>query len=149
MLPFVCLLFCIKSRLGGCIVNSAFRKEIIKVGILLGIGVVLLIAFVIYGLHIDPYNPNNTYNPGFWTDFWSCFIFIGVLCYPVGIVYGWKQILNFFLHLRGSDRAAYMEHPSFWYSWMNFWFSVFFTIFFGWIFGVFIAAATLIRLRRA
>lgn len=125
--------------------NAAFKKELIKVGILIGIGVLFLIAFIIYALFTHQYDPSKHYS----ANFWGYFVLVGIVCYPLGIVYGWRLMLNLFLHLRGTDRAAYMEHPSLIYTMVNFGFSIFLTFFFGWVFGVIAAAMTLVRLRRA
>lgn len=122
---------------------SEYQKEKRKVLILLGVGILLIIAFAIYGkLSIRDFFAGPE----------EILIFIGLLCYPIGIVYGWREIFGFYHNMRKGDRLTHggLDHVG--YNslmitavWMGL--AIAITFLFGWIFGTWKAVKRLRALK--
>ncbi|WP_270566689.1 hypothetical protein [Clostridium beijerinckii] len=77
---------------------SKFKKELIKVLILLGIGVVLLVLFMIKGhLKIS----------SFFVGWEEMVVGLAIPCYPIGIVYGGGVIWRLFCGV--AEKGQYTE----------------------------------------
>jgi len=69
---------------------DAYQKEKRKILLLLGVGFVLLILFI-FGV-LNEYGLRGISDS--MSDFGTWFIFLLIMCYPLGIVYGWRQMLG-------------------------------------------------------
>jgi hypothetical protein len=116
------------------------KKEITKIGILLGVGLVLLFLSL-----------QNASQFGKIDITWgNTFIMASVFLYPVGIVYGWRQMLGIFRGIRGGDKSDHFSHIGTNTGNFTIWNLVFafsITICFGWILGVYNAGKKILELK--
>jgi hypothetical protein len=111
-----------------------YKRELKKIIILFVIGLILSIAFFIAA--ITNYS-GSTIRLGT-NDY---LILLMILCYPVGIVYGWRQILNLYNNMRRSDREHWANgggrgNTALMITTFNLAFSVIITLLVGWIIGL-------------
>lgn len=126
---------------------SKFKMELIKVLALLGIGIVLLVIFMVKG---------NLEISDFFVGWQEMVVGLAIPCYPIGIVYGGGEMWRFFYGNAGKERYteeefedmskrdlknAHMEKL------MIIIFFLAATIMFGWIIGVYKACKKLYLLR--
>ncbi|WP_102273708.1 hypothetical protein [Cytobacillus massiliigabonensis] len=112
----------------------AYKKEWRKILILAGIGVVLAVIFCIYA--IKNYSGSHI---RFGTN--DYLILLAIACYPIGIVYGWREILNLYNRIRSSDREHWAKGRAHGYTalsitMLNFALAFIATICLGWIIGL-------------
>lgn len=122
-----------------------YKKELKKIIILFGVGLILSIVFLISA--ITSYS-GSTISLGA-NDY---LILLMIVCYPVGIVYGWRQILNLYNNMRRSDRQHWAHgrgrgNTALMITVFNLGFSFTITLLLGWIFGLFNAFKKLKELK--
>lgn len=119
--------------------NPLYEKEKKKVLLLLLLGFILDVAF---SIKVDA---------GLDDILSALHILIPILLYPVGLVYGGKQMWNLYHNLRRGDRIAHIHNGGYTtimisVVWIGLAFSL--TLCFGWIFGVINAIKTLIEYKK-
>lgn len=130
--------------------NTNYKKEKKKVLFLIGIGLILLFLFLLSV--IQQYGFSDVIRDIF--SFESIFIILMILFYPLGIVYGWRRILDIalFIPRDGPPDRYYTVAERNNYKSMKM--SAFFmklglVVLFGWIFGTINAFKRLYYLRKA
>lgn len=123
-----------------------YKQELKKILILFAAGIVLAAVFLFYA--ITTYS-GSTIRFGA-NDY---FILFMIVCYPVGIVYGWRQILNLYNNMRRSDREHWARgggrgNTALMITMVNLAFSVTITLLLGWIIGLYNAFNKLSQLKR-
>lgn len=132
----------LKGTLGGK--SMSYLKERNKmIGLLVG-GLILTIV-VLYGLTI-------TGKGHFLTSFSGLFIILALICYPLAIVYGHRQIVDVFHSIRMGARQPFRAkttNSSFnlLFTALNFIIALLTVIFFGWIYGAYTAYQKLQMMR--
>lgn len=119
---------------------SDYQKEKSKVLILLGIGIILLLAFLIWGGSKYHFGLSDILNPE------GIFLFIAIICYPIGIVYGSRSMFDMYRRMRAGDRiGSFNNIGAITIATTIMWISIALTltIVFGWIIGVVKAYKTL------
>ena len=114
-----------------------YLKERRKIFLLLGGGALLAIGF----FALLSFQHSSFY---FTASFSGIFVFIGLVCYPLAIVYGKKQITDVFNSIREGERQPFRVTPgkAGWnsiYTVVNFIIAVLVTVFFGWGYGTYTA----------
>lgn len=105
---------------------TEYKREVKKVLGLFICGFIVLIAFMIYGrLSISD----------LFVGIEETIFTIGLIFYPIGIVYGWRSIIQFYRNFRSGDRGIGRTMYSVWITviWISL--AVFVTLLFGWVFG--------------
>lgn len=126
-----------------------YKKELRKVMILLSIGVILAIGVIING--ILEYGVREIGSDFLEID--SYIVLIGVICYPLGLAYGWKQMFKAVIFMpKGSKPARYYHYEERvqykqgrFLGWLI---KGAFVLAFGWIYGTLIAIKKLRELKR-
>lgn len=112
----------------------AYKKELRKILILMGIGIALAVVFFFYAI--------NTYSGSHvrmgTNDY---LILLAIACYPTGVVYGWRGILNLYNRIRKSDREHWARGGAKGYTalsitLLNFSLAFIATLCLGWIIGL-------------
>lgn len=112
---------------------SEYQSEKRKVQILLGVGIILCIAFLVYA------SIHSHLRFGDLLDLEAIFTLIAIACYPIGIVYGGGSMLQMYRNMRAGDRiSSFNNVGAVTISVTILWIAVALalTICFGWIIGV-------------
>lgn len=116
------------------------KKELIKVGLLLVVGVILLIVLLTKAVQFGKIELNLK----------NFLIMLVALLYPLGMVYGWRQVIGIFVGIRSGDRADQFTRSGIMTGNITIWnlaVACTIAICFGWIFGVINAVKKLNQLR--
>lgn len=124
----------------------AYKNELRKVKVLLVLGVIIAIILSIY-----VYINYGSYNP---FEIETLFILIIITLYPLGIFYGWRQMMGFVgpvnpgihadRYYTKQERISYLEG-----NWLAFGIRVGVVICFGWLIGTWNAWRTLRYLKKS
>ncbi|CAN7185432.1 hypothetical protein [Rossellomorea sp. LjRoot5] len=123
-----------------------YKQELKKILVLIAVGIILAAVFLFKA--ITTYS-GSTIRFGV-NDYLILFM---IICYPVGIVYGWRQILNLYNTMRRSDREHWARgggkgYTALMITTINLAFSVIVTLLLGWMIGIINAYNKLSQLKR-
>lgn len=113
-----------------------YDKEKRKMIFLLGAGLLLAIVF------FSVYSYVNAYSYVMYS-FFGMIVLIGLIFYPIALVYGRAQIVDVFHSIRGGARQPFRMKPGNVFNvalkGLNLLFALFTTIFLGWAYGAYTA----------
>lgn len=110
-----------------------YQKELKKILVLLVVGLISAIAMYFYA--------NATYSGRNDLDGGSLLILVAITFYPIGIVYGWRDIFNLYNRMRARDREHWARtstpgYTTLMISCLSIGLAIGITFSIGWVFGV-------------
>lgn len=122
-----------------------YNKEKKKILTLLGVGVVLLILFLFYA---NSHATRGHLSIRDFTDFESVIVMVAIICYPMGIVYGGRDMLNVYTRMRSRDTVIRYGYGNLFISMMWFAITAALVVCFGWLIGTYKALKGLYTLKK-
>lgn len=122
-----------------------YQKELLKIKVLLIIGLILAVGLSIYTVVKE-----GTFNP---FEIEAFTLLIAIVLYPIGIIYGWRQMLGFigFVNPNTSAERYYTKEERMAYqegNWIAFAIRIGLALCFCWIIGSWNAWRTLRYLKK-
>lgn len=106
---------------------TEFNREVRKAIGLLAAGIMLVVAFMLYG---------GIGLGEMFAGIEEILFTVAVIMYPIGIVYGWKELLHFNRNAKVRHRVGYVEHNVA-ITGILFGARIAIMLMFGWIYGVY------------